>query len=243
MYYDTETGLYYDNGSYYDTETVSYVNASPVSSAINGTFVPGRLDRNGIMCDNVTELRKTEISGKQNNGIVVPYSKVMLQALPMWTEHVSKGIDVFSSVTPALERAVWGLTKTGRAFTEIHYAMYGINGFSALNELRSPLGEICKGIAIGLIALDLGFNIYNSFQQGYTFEQAALSFALTAAKDVGLYFLVPAVTNLVGAKLGMIIGGTAGGPVGMIFGTMIGIAVGLIIDWVLSEVIDIIVNS
>ena len=243
LYYDTETGLYYANGSYYDTETVSYVNASPVSSAINGTFVPGRLDRNGIMCDNVTELRKTEISGKQNNGIVVPYSKVMLQALPMWTEHVSKGIDVFSSVTPALERAVWGLTKTGRAFTEIHYAMYGLNGYELLSELRSPLGEICKGIAIGLIALDLGFNIYNSFQQGYTFEQAALSLALTAAKDVGLYFLVPAVTNLVGAKLGMIIGGTAGGPVGMIFGTMIGIAVGLIIDWVLSEVIDIIVNS
>lgn len=110
------------------------------------------------MCDNVTELRKTEISGKQNNGIVVPYSKVMLQALPMWVDYVSKGMDIFASLSPAIEKVIWGFSKSGRAFTEIHYAMYGINGFSALNELRSPLGEICKGIAIGLIALDLGFN-------------------------------------------------------------------------------------
>ena len=195
------------------------------------------------MCDNVTELRKTEISGKQNNGIVVPYSKVMLQALPMWTTWVSNSIDVFASFAPSIEKIIWGLSKTGRAFAEIHYAMDGLNGYEVLNGLRSPLSEICKGIAIGLIALDLGFNIYNSFQQGYTFEQAALSFALTAAKDVGIFYLTAGISHFVGAKLGSLIGGMAGGPVGMILGAVVGAAIGWLLNTIATELINSVIQG
>lgn len=190
------------------------------------------------MCNNVTELRKAVTSSEPYAGIVVPYSKIMLQALPMWASYAMIGADSLATMVPSLEAAIWGLTKTGRAFTEIHYAMYGLDGYELLSELRSPLGEICKGIAIGLIALDLGFNIYNSFQQGYTFEQAALSFALTAAKDVGIFYLTAGISHFVGAKLGSLIGGMAGGPVGMILGAVVGAALGWLANKLLTYLIE-----
>lgn len=48
--------FYYANGSYYDPETGSYLDASPISTVFENAFSPRRLDRNGIMCDNVLEL-------------------------------------------------------------------------------------------------------------------------------------------------------------------------------------------
>ncbi len=56
FYYDAESGFYYANGSYYDPETGSYLDAAPISAALENAYSPRRLDRNGIMCDNILEL-------------------------------------------------------------------------------------------------------------------------------------------------------------------------------------------
>ena len=55
-HYDAETGFYYIEGSYYDPETGSFLNAKSVSSILGDPFSDYTLDRNGIMCDNILEL-------------------------------------------------------------------------------------------------------------------------------------------------------------------------------------------
>ena len=52
-YFDTESGLYYANGSYYDPEVGLHVDAMPVSSLIENAFNVFGLDLNGLMCDNI----------------------------------------------------------------------------------------------------------------------------------------------------------------------------------------------
>lgn len=51
------------------------------------------------MCNNVTELRKAVTSSEPYAGIVVPYSKVMLQALPMWASYAMIGADSLNDGT------------------------------------------------------------------------------------------------------------------------------------------------
>ena len=52
-YYDTESGLYYANGSYYDPEVGLHVDASEISTVIDNAFASFGLDRNGVICDNM----------------------------------------------------------------------------------------------------------------------------------------------------------------------------------------------
>lgn len=56
FYLDSESGLYYANGSYYDPETMSYFDAQDISSIAENAFETRGLDRNGIPCDNTFAL-------------------------------------------------------------------------------------------------------------------------------------------------------------------------------------------
>ena len=56
LYYDTESGLYYANGSYYDPTTGLYVDSAPIDGVIENGLSSNRLDRNSLMCNNVLEL-------------------------------------------------------------------------------------------------------------------------------------------------------------------------------------------
>lgn len=56
FYYDTDTCLYYANGSFYDPATVSYVDAAPIESIFGDVFTARRLDRTDLLCDNILEL-------------------------------------------------------------------------------------------------------------------------------------------------------------------------------------------
>ena len=56
FYLDSESGLYYANGSYYDPETMSYFDAQDISSIAENAFETRGLDRNGIPCDNTLAL-------------------------------------------------------------------------------------------------------------------------------------------------------------------------------------------
>ena len=52
-YYDTESGLYYANGSYYDPEFGQYLDASPIEAVEQNAYVNRSLDRNNILCNNI----------------------------------------------------------------------------------------------------------------------------------------------------------------------------------------------
>ena len=82
----------------------------------------------------------------------------------------------------------------------------------------------------------------NSVQQGYSFAQGATSFALTAAKDVGIYFASIKVASAVGgyiagSKIGAALGSWAG-PVGMIIGAVAGFLIAYVIDEFGDAIID-----
>ena len=185
------------NGSYYDPDTGTYMNASPVIEALNGAYLTRSIDRNGLMCNNVVEFSVTQQKFPNGFGSLSTMTASMLPALP------------------------W-------------YFIY----ITALSNLRSPLGKISKGIGFALIALDLGVNIYNSIRKEYSWAQGITSFVLTAAKDIGVYFLSATIASAVGKKIGAWIGGTLGGPVGLILGAGIGFAVGWLVDTLGTMFID-----
>ena len=178
------------------------------------------------------------ITGRGINSSLPPLSK--------WINSATTMLDSFAAFAGVLDRSFWGMTKAGRGFSDFYYSAYGISRFDILNNVPSSVAKICKGMSIGLIALDLGFNLYNSAQQGYSFSQAAISFTLTAVKDVGIYYASSKVACMVGgyiagSKLGALLGSWAG-PVGMLIGAVAGFAVGYLIDELGDEIIESIVN-
>ena len=247
-YYDVETGLYYLINRYYDPEIGRFISPNNFDSInlseVNGLnlYLYGNNMHNSIKYRNTG----TGMGGiVSTNGVSIISTTVgssVLPALPGWTEQIVSVLDVFSSFAGVLEVSVWGFSRTGRLFSDFHYVAYGINRFALLDQLSSSLVNGCKVIGIGLIFADLGLNLYNSYQQGYSFAQGATSFALTAAKDIGVYIASSKVAGVVGSyiagsKLGAALGSWAG-PVGMIIGAIVGFAVGYIISEIGDKIID-----
>ncbi len=56
FFFDSETGFYYANGSYYDPETGLYVDASPISTVFENADFPKYIDRNGVLSYNTLAL-------------------------------------------------------------------------------------------------------------------------------------------------------------------------------------------
>ena len=56
FFFDSETGFYYANGSYYDPETGLYVDAAPVSAVLENSDSPKHIDRCGTLCYNALEI-------------------------------------------------------------------------------------------------------------------------------------------------------------------------------------------
>ena len=243
-YYDTETGFYYLQSRYYDPVTGKNIQSADISNVslpnINGLYAYGNnnpvnnkvLNTNSVVKSYSNMLNSNLLVGAKNYYHAL--KKFDLPCLPNWVSHVTTMLDVFSSFAGALETSVWGITTAGRAFSNFYYTAYGINRYALLDNLSSPLGALCKGLGIGLIATDLGINIYNSFQQNYSLAQGITSFALTAAKDIGVYYASAKVAGAVGGYLaGSKLGATLGvfaGPVGMIVGAGAGFIAGYFIN-------------
>lgn len=149
--------------------------------------------------------------------------------------------DIFTSLGEVGSRIAWGLTKNGRAFLDFHYSAYGINGYTALDNLPSTSAKIFKGIGFGLMALDVIEAVYYSYQNGHSFGQGALNVGLTAGKNILVYKVSTGVATAVGtwagAKLGASLG-SAAGPVGFAIGAVAGAVVG----WVVDEFGDVIID-
>ncbi len=258
-YFDIENNFYYLNSRYYSPELKRFVSPANVS-ALNPQTVNG-LNLYVYAVNNPINIRYNSLSttgGMFGGGIVnsiessvimgrnMSTSSISLPQLPKWTKYASTALEVFSSFAGVFETSIWAITSSGKAFSDFHYAAYGINRFTILDELTSPLGKICNTISVGLIFADLGINIYNSIQQEYTFTQGVTSFTFTAVKDIGIYYASAKVASAVGgyiagSKLGAALGSWAG-PAGMILGAAVGFTVGYVIDEFGDVIIDWIVD-
>ena len=247
--------MYYLQSRYYDPVLCRFISPasalSVTSESLDGLNLYVYANNNPINIQYKTSLTSSASVGEEMINSVcastivrggTSSSGLSLRAMPEWIKYSSSALDVFSSFAGVLEISVWSVTSSGRAFSDFHYVAYGINRFTQLDKLTSPLRKACKGISVGLIFADLGMDVYNSLQQGYSFAQGATSFVLTAAKDIGIYYASTGVASAVGgyiagSKLGTALG-SWGGPVGMIIGAVVGFAVGYIIDEFGNVIID-----
>lgn len=84
FYYDTESGLYYANGSYYDPQTGLYLDASPIESVLDNAFVPRGIDRNAPLCNNVLELESNPFAMETTAKLAPDTSYDPTEGLPWW---------------------------------------------------------------------------------------------------------------------------------------------------------------
>ena len=253
-YYDVETGLFFCNSRYYNPEWGRFIQPADVSSlkpsSINGLNLYSYANNNpiGIAYSSsgagggmVSSLSLGGLSSVGNN---LGYSNSFnIFAGLNWSQLNVKDLvkDTFISLGEVGYRIAWGLTKNGRAFLDFHYSGYGINGYTALDNLPSTSAKIFKGIGIGLMALDVIEAGYYSYQNGHSFGQGALNVGLTAGKNILVYKastgVATAVGTWAGAKLGASLG-SAAGPVGF----TIGAVAGAIVGWVIDEFGDVIID-
>ena len=257
-YYDTDTGLYYINARYYNPQwrrfispetaialntqsanglnLYSYANNNPIGIAYSSSSVGGTLS--GGMD---SSLALGVLSGIGNNH---GYSNQFnIFAGLNWPQLYFGDLikDASISLGEVGYRIAWSLTENGRAFLDFHYSAYGINGYTALDNLPSTSANIFKGIGISLMALDVIEAGYYSYQNGHSFCQGTLNISLTTVKNILVYKastgVAMAVGTWAGAKLGVSLG-SAAGPVGFAIGAIVGAAAGWVIDGFGDVIID-----
>ena len=149
--------------------------------------------------------------------------------------------DFSTNIGEVLGRVIWGLTKNGRAFSDFHYVVDGINGYTLFDKLPSTIEKIFKGLGIALMINDVFEAGYNSYQDGHSFGQGVLNVGLTAGKNYLIYKALIGITTAVGTWAGAKLGASLGfftGPVGLVIGTIAGTAVGLLMDEFGDAIID-----
>ena len=261
-YYDIETNLFLITSRYYSPKLGRFIQPADVSSlkpsSINGLNLYSYANNNPIGIAYSSSGASSGASFGAGGGMVSSLSLGGLFSVGNnlgysnsfnifaglnWSQLNVKDLvkDTFISLGEVGYRIAWGLTKNGRAFLDFHYSGYGINGYTALDNLPSTSAKIFKGIGIGLMALDVIEAGYYSYQNGHSFGQGALNVGLTAGKNILVYKastgVATAVGTWAGAKLGASLG-SAAGPVGFTIGAVAGAVVG----WVIDEFGDVIID-
>lgn len=257
-YYDVETNLFLITSRYYSPKLGRFIQPADVSSlkpsSINGLNLYSYANNNPIGIAYSSSgasfgagggmVSSLSLGGLFSVGNNLGYSNSFnIFAGLNWSQLNVKDLvkDTFISLGEVGYRIAWGLTKNGRAFLDFHYSGYGINGYTALDNLPSTSAKIFKGIGIGLMALDVIEAGYYSYQNGHSFGQGALNVGLTAGKNILVYKastgVATAVGTWAGAKLGASLG-SAAGPVGFTIGAVAGAVVG----WVIDEFGDVIID-
>ena len=245
-YYDIETNLFLITSRYYSPKLGRFIQPADVSSlkpsSINGLNLYSYANNNPIGIAYSSSgasfgagggmVSSLSLGGLFSVGNNLGYSNSFnIFAGLNWSQLNVKDLvkDTFISLGEVGYRIAWGLTKNGRAFLDFHYSGYGINGYTALDNLPSTSAKIFKGIGIGLMALDVIEAGYYSYQNGHSFGQGALNVGLTAGKNILVYKastgVATAVGTWAGAKLGASLG-SAAGPVGFTIGAVAGAVVG-----------------
>lgn len=168
-------------------------------------------------------------------------SKRHVPPLPDLYDKMTTGMDHFASLAGVIEVSAWAVTKQGRLFVQYYQLFDHSNPAVILGELKSPLTNLCKGIGISLIAVDVLADVHTSLYKEYSLGQVLLSAGLTLIKDVIAYRLSAYVGGTFGiwlsAKWGAVAGSWAG-PIGVAAGAIAGLIIGIVINEVGNILID-----
>ena len=142
FYYDAESGFYYANGSYYDPYTGRYLDAAPVSAVFDNAFSPRRIDRTGLMCDNVLELAgnpftsntTVELATNPNYDATTPknWFQQAIESVANWYRGLSNGGQV------AVGSVLFALSMVLAVFT------------GGASEAIQVLVEVAIGVGVGI---------------------------------------------------------------------------------------------
>lgn len=227
LYYDTESGLYYANGSYYDPTTGLYVDASSIESVIENGLSSNRLDRNSLMCNNVLEFNQNSVENRPKHRYyhkreVDTYQSYNLPTIPKWVGYASNAVSAGFSIS-VVARTGW---------YAYHYS--GLTDLMRLDGITTLPGKytnFVNGLSYGFVALDTFFDIYSNIQQDKSAGYVIGSAIYTAGTGIGIIWA--------SGKLGAMIGTAIGGPIGFIVGGIVGIVVGglltILSNWLKGE--------
>ena len=203
------------NGSYYDPDTGTYMNASPVIEALNGAYLTRSIDRNGLMCNNVVEFG-SNLNALNTSDVLSSITEKMLKALPSLPQWLAISTFAASNV----------LSLSVYARTALYMLRYPeIRSLMKLDGQVLLPGKYTKGVniaAYGFVALDTILDIYTNIQKNKSAGYVIGSAVYTAATGAGIVW----ASGKVGAAIGSI-----GGPVWTIVGGIVGIVIGIGLSW------------
>ena len=194
-YYDAESGLYYANGSYYDPETGTHIDASEVSEIADNAFTCFALDRNGIMCNNIL--------------VYLPDSNTIATALQMSADPTYDPDANKSELDKLWEDIIEGISKALATFFNwingLDWRLKIIVGVVLL-ALAIILTMVTQGVAAGLLALlvEVVFCVTGSmlsFTMAANYGEATLTDLRDALADgifwAGIFAFVSASVNAI----------------------------------------------
>lgn len=222
FYFDTETGLYYANGSYYDPQIGLYINASAIDVAVNGALTNRTLDRNGLLCNNILEFANSEYN--TNALYSMPISSVtknMLQALPsipQWliisTSALNSGLDFSVYV-----RTAWYMWR--------HPEIIKLMKLDGVSQLPGRFTNFINKLSYVFVTIDTLYDIYTNIHNNKSAGYVLGSAIYTAVTGIGIVW----TSSIVGTKVGAIVGGHWGAIIGGIAGFVVGIGLTILSNW------------
>ena len=87
--------------------------------------------------------------------------------------------DAFLSFGEIINRVMWGLSEDGRAFSEFHFAAYGIDGYTLIDNLPCNIGKIFRCIGFLCMIVEVVRAGYDSYKSQHSFAAGFLNVNLT----------------------------------------------------------------
>lgn len=260
-YYDAETGMYYLQSRYYDPEVGRFIQPADVStlnplvanginaySYANNNAIGLSYSRLSVGCGIINAISST-FAGNYMAGYSASFDifdGISWSGLFSTDSFKSLAKDAFLSFGEIINRVMWGLSEDGRAFSEFHFAAYGIDGYTLIDNLPCNIGKIFRCIGFLCMIVEVVRAGYDSYKSQHSFAAGFLNVNLTIIKNLLVYGVSIYVTKSVGifaaTKLVQCIGSAAAGPVGYIIGAIAGTIACWIVDYICDSVIDGIVD-
>ena len=181
FYYDAESGLYYANGSYYDPSTGLYVDAAPIESVIENGLSSNRLDRNGLVCNNILELASNPSTVFNVTELHSDPTYDVTDKFPDWMKRQIKRQEKINKILRWYQDLHWGW-KLGVGIA----LLIGAIGFTVATGgggagVISVLVQTAIGVGVGVGLYTVGSLMSESFTVEGLADAALNAFLITSA--------------------------------------------------------------
>lgn len=230
FYFDTETGLYYANGSYYDPEVGQYVDAAPIETVGDNAFCAGKLDRSAPVCDNILERIEKRHSNSHANHI----NSNNLALLSLLASDATTLYGIGSALYDNVPLIVFYIKRSHTIRNE--FKLYDIS----IIETSSALSNVTPrmhGSEWLLLGIDVLWDIYDSQSRGISIQGIIGGAVLTTVTGIGLAYLSKGIIWSA-TTIGSAICPGVGTAVGLLIGLLASIAVDIFVGSKLEKWID-----